>query len=574
MTITDRSFLISPDERIDGTHDRSEPNALEDIRSPLNGLLHMDEPDNFELPIYMLPNETLVSIFQILQELTGWRSPYGIVNRYIPNWIRVTWVCRHWRKVALSSPILWNFIVDQRLSDGPEWVPTFLERAAGALLDVKTTSRRTSKTPGIIFQFLQPFASSIRSFHFRMGGCGSQETSFGSIFKPLAACNMNSLQTLFVDDDHAFDDNVTIDVLTREKFPRLQSLSLHGFHVPWTSSMYTSLRSLDVYLDEGLASMPMADFVEILRCSPALESLCLIGCLPSQVGDHPPAPRSLSLPKLRHLHLEGTLDVDVTSCVCDAIFAPTTKTIFLARFVSPGSRDLVSELAPQQHVYAAFLCRAQRMSLQLDDGSISLGFNLSLDDDWDYHPYKIQLSGSFSNVPVISSSAWNAVVDAVYAAQAPLTSFCLSYGMPFTITEPMWQRFFARFPGLSHLDIGDPHGTSFRNAPILDILQSSAQSAENAPGVLLCPVLRVLELNGIDLDDQMVEKLLSLVQFRASKGASLEQLVFKDPNIPDKATDIYALKGRFERLVKVTIRYTSVYRCCDVFDDHDEFILG
>ncbi len=84
----------------------------------------------------------------------------------------------------------------------------------------------------------------------------------------------------------------------------------------------------------------------------------------------------------------------------------------------------------------------------------------------------------------------------------------------------MWHRFFARFQGLSHLDIGDRQGNSFCNAPILAILQSSAQLAENTPGVLVCPALRVLELNGIDLDGQMVEKLLSLVQFRSSKGAS------------------------------------------------------
>lgn len=233
--------------------------------------------------------------------------------------------------------------------------------------------RGQKETPGIIPQLLPPFASSIRSFHFKMVGGGSQETSFELIFKPLAACNMDSLQSLFVHGHRDVVESVAIEVLTREKFPRLQSLSLREFYVPWSSSIYTSLRSLDVILHQGSASMPMADFVEILRCSPALESLCLIGCLPSQVDDHPPAPRSLPLFKLRHLHLEGMLDV--TSRVCDAISAPTTKTIFLTHFVPPESRgtiDPVSGLAPQQHVYTAFLRRAQRMTLKFDEDSILL----------------------------------------------------------------------------------------------------------------------------------------------------------------------------------------------------------
>lgn len=43
MTTTDRSSLTFPDERIDDTHDRPEPIALEDTRSALNGFLHMEE---------------------------------------------------------------------------------------------------------------------------------------------------------------------------------------------------------------------------------------------------------------------------------------------------------------------------------------------------------------------------------------------------------------------------------------------------------------------------------------------------------------------------------------------------
>ncbi|TFK71933.1 hypothetical protein BDN72DRAFT_895186 [Pluteus cervinus] len=62
-------------------------------------------------PICKIPTELLSKIFTHTQE---YNSPtfYGKVDLHA-RWI-VSWVCRHWRDIALTSPSLWTIICSQR----------------------------------------------------------------------------------------------------------------------------------------------------------------------------------------------------------------------------------------------------------------------------------------------------------------------------------------------------------------------------------------------------------------------------------------------------------------------------
>lgn len=71
---------------------------------------------NSFLPVYCLPKELVIHIFEILASSASTSS----------RWIHVTHVCRHWRNIALSTPTLWRQILT---SPGPEFATVCLERS-------------------------------------------------------------------------------------------------------------------------------------------------------------------------------------------------------------------------------------------------------------------------------------------------------------------------------------------------------------------------------------------------------------------------------------------------------------
>ncbi|TFK69001.1 hypothetical protein BDN72DRAFT_768505, partial [Pluteus cervinus] len=75
--------------------------------------------DNTLLPVSTLPNEILCSIFLIC------RAGSTFNQTCMQNLLPLTWVCRHWRNVALSSPHLWAYIGEENL----HWAAECLSRS-------------------------------------------------------------------------------------------------------------------------------------------------------------------------------------------------------------------------------------------------------------------------------------------------------------------------------------------------------------------------------------------------------------------------------------------------------------
>ncbi|KZV76264.1 hypothetical protein PENSPDRAFT_646546 [Peniophora sp. CONT] len=59
------------------------------------------------------------------------------------GWIRVTFVCRRWRYVAIDEATLWTRLTNAL---GPEWLDVFLMRSRGALLNADDDDFRSDKT--------------------------------------------------------------------------------------------------------------------------------------------------------------------------------------------------------------------------------------------------------------------------------------------------------------------------------------------------------------------------------------------------------------------------------------------
>jgi len=74
---------------------------------------------NSSQPVNHLPPEILAHIFEAVQ--ICWNltlRPFGKETKRANEWLRVTHVCRYWRRVALSTPSLWtNIVLSQHVTD-------------------------------------------------------------------------------------------------------------------------------------------------------------------------------------------------------------------------------------------------------------------------------------------------------------------------------------------------------------------------------------------------------------------------------------------------------------------------
>ncbi|KAF8432452.1 hypothetical protein L210DRAFT_2842267 [Boletus edulis BED1] len=92
--------------------------------------------------ISRLPTETLQDIF--IHCTRDYHYQHLYPTKYVPSWVNVSYVCRHWRNVALDCPTLWSylFIVSRR------WTEVLLARSKQASLKIRV-SFVSHKSPGL-----------------------------------------------------------------------------------------------------------------------------------------------------------------------------------------------------------------------------------------------------------------------------------------------------------------------------------------------------------------------------------------------------------------------------------------
>ena len=107
------------------------PRTDEDITRTFTPLINRNTPSF----VFRLPTETLQAIF-----IHGAYDYYSKDNGFSiwtpPSWVNVSYVCRHWRNVALNCPTLWTFL----FAVSPRWMEELLSRSKRAPLKLKLHS--------------------------------------------------------------------------------------------------------------------------------------------------------------------------------------------------------------------------------------------------------------------------------------------------------------------------------------------------------------------------------------------------------------------------------------------------
>ncbi|KAI0290880.1 hypothetical protein BC826DRAFT_1106213 [Russula brevipes] len=252
---------------------------------------------NILAPISVLPPELLLRIFHLVPsaeppscELQGLR------------WISVTYVCRHWRQVALDDSSLWARISGYQISTA--WISEVLARARNAPLTIDLLG---AQEPETLVMFPAHFA---HTREFRLCGLVAHRLSNNQIWN---ICNLEA-PTLEHFELGAAVGSPIIFLETpffKGMAPKLRTFTLSRVRVPWSFVPRGQLTQLKITQSNERAvavrSSPgdSKSLIDLLINCPVLEILVLEFCIPHSIT-RPSDVQAIHLPRLSSLSLVGS----------------------------------------------------------------------------------------------------------------------------------------------------------------------------------------------------------------------------------------------------------------------------
>ncbi|KAI0266704.1 hypothetical protein BC834DRAFT_873159 [Gloeopeniophorella convolvens] len=271
-------------------------------------------------PVYKLPMEVLGTIFMFCSA----NEPLGMEeegSRWVSatteclGWVKVSHVCRMWRSAAISEPRLWN---DLTVNLGKYWITLMLQRAKAVPLGLDTVVEDADERQAISSLF------TARSQHFRTVGLSSDDALVGQLPTVIHGRTWTLLEKLVLLHEppkghrptpagarHAM---IPSCMITHSRFPRLQHLSLRGYHFMWASVLQNSLTHLEIMSPDDTYAARVApqsrttsfDNITLsLRYMPHLQTLTLIKCLPPCVSSPNVQQFQLNMPYMSSVALDG-----------------------------------------------------------------------------------------------------------------------------------------------------------------------------------------------------------------------------------------------------------------------------
>ena len=298
-----------------------------------------------------LPPEILTEIFRYIW---GFWVPEGPDQSVEWHLSPLTWVCRHWRGVALSDPTLWNTIWFRDIPNF-EMSFTYLERSVNAPLSIRISdtharpfslaemqyllSRLFKKVSNIrivaiILQEWDLILFVLRAF------CIVKEKNLPMILERFYIHYVGPPLAYGASHEHYF----TIPLFGGATVPSFKCLSLIGVHIDWANSVLTNLTRINIRLIALDRAPTLTQFRELFDRSPALQNLCLDGTGPSGrdfISGMPVKP--IHIPSLRVLVL-GNFPLNHALYICSLLSTPNVSNLTMVNFTGGDYSTLYDAL--------------------------------------------------------------------------------------------------------------------------------------------------------------------------------------------------------------------------------------
>ena len=251
-----------------------------------------------------LPVEILAGIFSLLKDSTRGDEVYG----FRAPWVRVTWVCTRWRRIALDMSSLWTSVSLTAHAASLDAATILWERAGHSLLDMAIQASFDSDVAQI-FKAVQLSGKLLGSLRLYYDG----DVQFHVVQVAARSLNMDRLSSLEL--THRGWDRRDGWMIDLAMFPSLRSLRVDRVR-PIANSACLNLRTLGLkniftHDEDGIGGELHAIHA-FLQCCPFLEELTLNDAFPDTTSamyktkDIP----NVTLPRLRRLRVhEPVIDI-------------------------------------------------------------------------------------------------------------------------------------------------------------------------------------------------------------------------------------------------------------------------
>lgn len=264
------------------------------------------------LPVWnQIPVELAIQIFRLtLPEKES--GPY-YYSHYYADLSRLRLVCKGWRDIVEVNATFWPFVT---ATMAPRRLQTILECAKnGGGLEIWLQQTEYSDT---VIESIAPFSdlwTSLFLFNATFDQCRRILTSPAPNLKHLCVVSV----PLGVAEIDLFQNTAT----------QLESLVVKSSSFPWRSSIFATLREIEI--NRPILLLPSFDeqFIQPLRSCPFLISLIIRSCS-IELPAHTPIP-PVHLPNLRTINIENS--PQLSSTLLPAIVCPPATTVAVTEAV-------------------------------------------------------------------------------------------------------------------------------------------------------------------------------------------------------------------------------------------------
>ncbi|EMD37884.1 hypothetical protein CERSUDRAFT_114525 [Gelatoporia subvermispora B] len=513
-------------------------------------------------PISRIPPEVLSDIFKqyatsVLHTPKGpgplppsyVLQPQVFQNMLVPDcgyaWTKVIEVCHHWRKVALSTPRLWNDI----LVTNPEWMEKVLSRTAQVPLHVcarlaydrtrvdalKLVLRETHRVADLKILALDKWA-------------GELAANLRDLPIPLT-----SLQLEW--DGLSMIDGPGIDISQlslHSRSPQLRHVRIENCpFMTWTSSILCPTVTTLVWkypTDSGV-TVNVSEILSALRNMPSLESIDLSNVVPNRaLEDEALWADVVPLPRFYTFMIRGD---KLRSETCVALLHNIHSPVVSSAHLMCGSIETASGLVgpfsaflrnpPQIYAFSVKLtgffleiCAwSSRVAEQfLEDVSTAPELFAALDPGFVHHSN--QFDPDF-HLKIRGGDMRSLGMDVLWdiCRGVPLSGVRALRVQSEIPSPEQLRELFAMMDGIALLDVWD-----LQSPTLVNVLQSRAAPPEDeSAGSFVLPRLQILEFDGCSLwqgpaqaspGPDAMDCLLSTLESRRAAGAQVRKLVLSE----------------------------------------------
>lgn len=205
--------------------------------------------DTTATSLYRVSSDILEHVFRFLSLNEQPRSFRRLPIHQRLGWIKVSQVCRYWRQITLTTPILWTRIV---FDLGLRWALETLTRSKTVPIIIKHSaitfaSRLNQRLPvPMPVDLVAPHLSHTRVIDL----CGSDEDLSPVIQSLILPAPV--LKRVKLENNSSYGAIGVISNLPHDLFaqfaPLLRTASFNGFRIPWSSGFLHNLMNLSVTL--------------------------------------------------------------------------------------------------------------------------------------------------------------------------------------------------------------------------------------------------------------------------------------------------------------------------------------